>query len=315
MPIIYVKGADFSSAGLGKYPTNPLYYQDEMKAVLSTNALASLSTDPNAAKYKEALNTFITKLKVGGIWAKMDYLFMPWLAQSRTEMSLNLKTATKEAGLLIPSSGVGNVNFGFRHLSATVAQSNEDKQGIIMPYNYAYNYEDFHFAFYHNALGSIGNGDILKRDMITRVNGTLVANNNFANVNCDGTALSGRLGYNNDANRLTFPAFDNNQKTAPKKLIGINTMAVGANLEAAAYITGNSAAGERSAVTVPANYFTKTANTYMSILAGDTVQYRPNTCVISAGKGLTTVQWAAYRAACDAMDSALLGTIPTFQLY
>jgi hypothetical protein len=315
MPIIYIKNADFSGSGLGKYPTNPAYYQDETKAIIATNFLESLTTHVNKDIFKEALNNFILSLKTIGAFQKMDYLHVPLLAQNRSEMSLNFKTALKETGMGISSASMANVNFGYRPLSNGTAVSNADKKGIHMPINYNYDYEDFHFGVYHNKLGQTL-GSIIERGTSVNFTGTSY-NNNFFSFSAGVGNVSGRLGYNSDANRITLGGFDTNFGAAQVKLFGINTMVKNGVIKADTYTTGNSSAGEKSnSATIPANYFDKTAKTTLTMLGGEnTAKYFCNACVISAGKGLTDIQWAGYRAACDAFDLELLGSVPTFTLY
>lgn len=314
MPVIYVKNADFSGSGLGKYPTNPAYYQDETKAILASNTFEALTTNVNKVIYQEALNNLVKRFKTAGIWTKMDYVFLPMFAQNRNEMAVNLKTAVKDNGLLIANSTMADINFGYRPKSTGTGPT-EDKLGVVLPYTYNYTHNDFHLAMYHNKLGTVTNQEIMLRNLSTRPNGGVAYNNSFYTVLTGGTTIASIMGSANDSNRLILSGFDNAFSTAQKKLIGFNTMTKDGVLKSDTYITGNSAAGEKSnSVTVPNTYFDGIlADTFLHLLPGDNAnKHICNACIISAGKGLTDVQWAAYRAACDALDLELLGTIPTF---
>lgn len=318
MPIIYVKNADFSNSGLGKYPTNPLNYQAETTAIIASGAISSLITGVNAPVYKEALNNFILRLKNGGVWNNFQILSIPWLCQNRTEAGFNFKTASSiSTNLIYPvSSVIGTVNFGYRNPQTMGPAANQDEKLGIVIKNFTYDITNFHQALYHNNMGATKIGEYLHRDVSITPSGTTVANNNFFNLLATTTpSFDSRLGYNNDANRITLSGFDANFVSTTKKLVGLNTMLVNSTLTASGYTTGNNIGGQKVSVVPPANYFDTVNKTYIAYVTGETTTVKLNTCVLSLGTGLTDAQWAAYRAACDAMDTDLLGTIPTFPLY
>lgn len=313
MPSIIVN-ADFSQVGLGKVPTLEQFYQQETKDIIDANLFESLNTNTNKAIYKEAFNNLIRKLKTDGVWAKMDFIFIPWLSQSKSEAQINLKTGLTVSDMYYQQDTYSEVNFGLRHKENTSNTDGAARAGIQLPYSWNYDYEDFHVALYHNDLNN-ASGNVIVRNNQIQPNQSLIDTRYFYNL-AVGSSFSSRLGFSNDANRKTLTGFDNNFIPQKNKLLALSTYNKAGVITARTSITGNDNAGEFAEVDVT-NYFPGTELGHIQLLGGtdNNNLYRCNGGVISLGRGLNAQDLANYRKACDEMGVELLGTIPTFTLY